>query len=78
MGFINRSNRSILIIAVIVIVVIFLYFGGWAQLGSMMGGRGSGGGTMGISANGPGGGWMPVVIALAVGVLIGWLIGKRR
>ena len=68
------SNRTLILIAVVAIVGLFLYFGGAAQLGLTRGGRGFdlGGGT-------PfGGGWLPLLVALGIGVLLGWTIARRR
>jgi hypothetical protein len=77
----NESNKTGLIIAFVVVVVLFLVFGGGAMSGSFMGG----GGMMGRGSMGQGGiggyGWMwiPTLITLGVGVLLGWLIfGKSK
>ena len=81
----NESNKSGLIIAFVVVVVLFLVFGGGAMSGSFMGGGNTGGGMMGGGTMGQGGiggyGWMwiPTLITLGVGVLLGWLIfGKSK
>jgi hypothetical protein len=78
-NFLHRSNRSYLIIAVVVVIGIFLYFGGGARLGALTGGRGSSGGVMSFGGNsGFGAGWMPLAVALGIGVLLGWLIFRRH
>jgi hypothetical protein len=74
MSVMNRSNRPLLIIGLVVVVVLFLYFGGGARMSSMTGGKMLGSGP----ATGFGGGWMPIIVALAVGIGIGWAIFRRR
>lgn len=69
------SNRTLLLIAVVAIVGLFLYFGGAAQLGLTRGGRGLdfGGG------NSPfGSGWLPLLVALGIGFVLGWTVARRR
>jgi hypothetical protein len=77
----NESNRTGLIIAFVVVVALFLIFGFGTMSGSFMGGRGMmGDGTMG--QRGFGGYswmWIPTLITLSVGVLLGWLIfGNKK
>ncbi len=76
----NESNKSGLIIAFVVVVVLFLVFGGGAMSGSFMGGGMMGGGTIGDGrVGGFGWMWIPTVITLGVGVLLGWVIfGKKN
>ena len=76
----NESNKSGLIIAFVVVVVLFLVFGGGAMSGSFMGGGMMGGGTIGDGrVGGFGWMWIPTVITLGVGVLLGWVIfGKKK
>ena len=76
----NESNKTGLIIAFVVVVVLFLVFGGGAMSGSFMGGGMMGGGTIGDGrVGGFGWMWIPTVITLGVGVLLGWVIfGKKN
>jgi hypothetical protein len=77
----NESNKTGLVIAFVVVVVLFLLFGGGAMSGSFMGGGGMmGGGSMG---QGTIGGytwmWIPTLVTLGIGVLLGWAIfGKKK
>ncbi|HSB28940.1 MAG TPA: hypothetical protein VLE19_13835 [Pyrinomonadaceae bacterium] len=75
----NLTNKTPLVIALVVVVVLFLAFGGWAITGM-------GGGMMGQGYRmGHGwisGGfrwlWIPTLLTLAIGVLLGWVIfGKK-
>lgn len=79
----TESNKTGLVIAFVVVIILFLIFGG-----GMMGGWGNGmmgtGRMMGDGAMGPSGlggyGWMwiPTVITLGIGIVLGWLIfGKK-
>jgi hypothetical protein len=70
----NESSRTPLVIAFVVVIVLFLIFGGGAMTGSMMSG--------GMMGHGFVGGfswmWIPTLLTLALGVLIGWVIfGKK-
>ena len=70
----NESSKTPLVIAFVVVVVLFLIFGG-AMTGSMMGG-----GMMGQGWINGGFSWMwiPTLLTLGLGVLLGWLIfGKK-
>lgn len=78
----NESNRTGPVIAFVVVVLLFLIFGfgmmsGW-NLGGWMGGSpmmGSGSALEG----GYGWMWIPTLITLCVGIMLGWMIfGKRR
>jgi hypothetical protein len=72
----NESSRTPLVIAFVVVVVLFLIFGGWAMTGSTMSG---GNGMMGHGwTGGFGWVWIPTLLTLVLGVLLGWLIfGKK-
>jgi hypothetical protein len=72
----NESSKTPLVIAFVVVVVLFLIFGGGAMTGSMMGG---GGGMMGRGwMGGISWMWIPTVLTLVLGILLGWLIfGKK-
>lgn len=81
----NGSNRTGLVIAFVVVVVLFLIFGYGTMSGSFMGSGNMGGGMMAGGTTGQGGmggyGWMwiPTLITLGVGVLLGWLIfGNKK
>jgi hypothetical protein len=72
----NESSKTPLIIAFVVVVGLFLIFGGWAMTGSMMGG----GMMMGQGWRNGGFNWMwiPTLLTLGLGVLLGWVIfGKK-
>ena len=77
----NESNKTPLIIAFVVIVALFLFFGGGAITGSMIGGGMMGQGGTGGYRMGHGwinGGlswmWIPTLLTLALGVVLGWAI----
>ena len=76
----NESNKTGLIIAFVVVVLLFLVFGGGAMSGSFMGGGMMGGGPIGDhGVGGFGWMWIPTVITLGIGVLLGWMIfGKKN
>ena len=70
----NESSNTPLIIAFFLVVVLFLIFGGGAMTGSMM--------TGGMMGHGSIGGfswmWIPALITLGLGVLLGSVIfGKK-
>ena len=67
-------NTSLIITLVVVVVVLFLLFGGGAMTGATMGGGMMGSGMMGgISWM-----WIPTLLTLGLGVLLGWVIfGKK-
>lgn len=70
----NESSKTPLVIAFVGVVVLFLIFGGGAMTGSMMSG--------GMMGHGRIGGfswiWIPTLLTLGLGVLLGWLIfGKK-
>jgi hypothetical protein len=81
----NESSKTPLIIALVVVVVLFLIFGGGLMTGSMMGGGMMGQGGIGGYRMGHGwinGGfswmWIPTLVTLGLGVLLGWVIfGKK-
>ncbi len=71
----TESNKTPLIIAFVAVVVLFLVFGYGSMGGSMMNG-----GMMGQGWSG-GFGWMwiPTLLTLVVGIVLGWLIfGKKK
>ena len=77
----NESNKTTLVIALVVVVVFFLVFGGGALNGSMMNGGMMNGGMMGQGRWSGGFGWMwiPTLLTLGIGVLLGWMIfGQKK
>jgi hypothetical protein len=64
-----ESNKTATMIAFGVVVVLFLVFGGVAMNGGMMDG-----GMMGRGWSGAGWAWVPALLTLAVGIVLGWLI----
>ena len=81
----NESNKTPLIIAFVVIVALFLFFGGGAITGSMIGGGmmglgGTGGYRMGHGWINGGFSWMwiPTLLTLALGVVLGWAILAKK
>jgi hypothetical protein len=80
----NESSKTPLIIALVVVIVFFLIFGG-AMTGSMMGGgmmgrEGIGGYRMGHVwvAGGFSWMWIPTLLTLGLGVLLGWAIFAKK
>jgi hypothetical protein len=74
MLFMNAANRTALVSAFVVVVVLFLLFGGGAMTGATMSGGMMGGGMMG----GINWMWIPTLLTLSIGVLLGWaLFGKK-
>ena len=70
----NATNRTALVIAFVVIVVLCLLFGGGAMTGATLSSGMMGSGMMGgISWM-----WIPTLLTLAIGILLGWAIfGKK-
>ena len=71
----NATNKTALVIALVVVVVLFLLFGGWAMTGGTQSGGMMGSGRMmgGISWM-----WIPTVLTLGIGILLGWAILRKR
>ena len=71
----NAANRTALVSAFVVVIVLFLLFSGGTMTGVTMGGGMMGSGMMGgISRM-----WIPIVLTLGLGILLGWVIfGGRR
>jgi len=70
----NETNRTILFIAFAVVIVLFLIFGGGAMTGVTMSGGMMGSGMMGgISWM-----WIPTLLTLCVGILLGWAIFRKK
>ena len=71
----NEMSKTPLVIAFVVVVVLFLIFGGGMMTGSMMSGGMMGHGWI---AGGFSWMWIPTLLTLCLGVLLGWLIfGKK-
>lgn len=71
----NEMSKTPLIIAFVVVVVLFLIFGGEMMTGSMMSGGMMGHGWI---AGGFSWMWIPTLLTLGLGLLLGWLIfGKK-
>ena len=70
----NTTNKTILVITFVVVIVLFLLFGGGAMTGATLSGGMMGSGMMGgISWM-----WIPTLITLGIGILLGWAIfGKK-
>jgi hypothetical protein len=70
----NETNKTGLVIAFAVVVVLFLLFGGGAMTGATLSGGMMGSGSMGgISWM-----WIPTLLTLGIGILLGWAIfGKK-
>jgi len=70
----NTTSKTALIIAFVVVVVLFLLFGGGAMTGATMSGGMMGSGMMG----GVSWMWVPTLLTLGIGILLGWAIfGKK-
>ncbi len=70
----NATNKTILIIAFVIVVVLFLLFGGGAMTGATLNGGMMGSGMVG----GFSWMWIPALITLGIGILLGWAIfGKK-
>jgi hypothetical protein len=70
----NTTNKTFLVIAFVIVVLLFLVLGGGTMTGAWLGGGMLGGGMMGsISWM-----WIPTVIVLIIGIILGWAIfGKK-
>jgi hypothetical protein len=70
----NTKSNKPLVIAFVVVLVLFLLFGGGAMTGEMMSG--------GIHGNGwlseRGWMWSPTLLTLCLGVVLGWIIFKKK
>jgi hypothetical protein len=70
----NGTDKTGLVVAFIVVVVLFLLFGGGAMTGATMSGGMMGNGTMG----GTSWMWIPTLLTLGIGILLGWAIVGRK
>ncbi len=73
----ETRDRTILVIALVLLAALFLFFGSALLTGTMM--YGGYGGMMGWGMmGGMGWMWLPTLLVLALGVLLGWAIfGKK-
>jgi len=70
----NATNKTVLVIAFVIVIVLFLLFGGGAMTGATLSGGMMGSGMMG----GINWMWIPTLITLGIGILLGWAIfGKK-
>ena len=70
----NQTNNTALILAFVVVVLLFLFLGGGMATGTMMSGgmmdRGMMGGLSWM--------WLPTLLTMGLGLLLGWVIfGKK-
>ena len=70
----NTKNNTPLVIAFVIVVVLFLLFGGGAMTGGMMNGGMNGSGWMSERSWM----WFPALITLSLGVVLGWVIFKKK
>ena len=70
----NETNKAGLVMAFSVVVVLFLLFGSGALTGATLSNGMMGNGTMGgISWM-----WIPTLVTLGIGILLGWTIFARE
>ena len=70
----NSSNDTSLIIALVIVLVLFVILAGGMMTGAMMSGGMMGHGVIGGFSMM----WVPTLLTLAIGVVLGWLLfGKR-
>jgi hypothetical protein len=70
----NETNKTGLVIAFVVVVALFLLFGGGAMTGATLSGGMMGSGSMGgISWM-----WIPTLITVGLGILLGWAIFRKK
>jgi hypothetical protein len=70
----NKTKRGFLVVAFIVLVVLFLCFGSGTMMHSGMNGRMNENGW--IASNSWG--WFPAIVTLGFGLLIGWLMFRKK
>lgn len=69
----NNTKNTLLIVAFVVVFALFLVFGGGAMTGGMMNG-GMQNGLMGERSWM----WFPTLITLGLGVVLGWVIFRKK
>ena len=70
----NTKNNKYLLVAFVVVIVLFLFFGGWGLSGGMMSGGMNGSGWMGRRSWM----WVPTLITLFLGIVLGWAFFKKK
>lgn len=70
----NDTSKTTLVIAFVMAVLLFLLFGGGMMSGGMMSGGMMGRGMMG----GINWMWLPTLLSLGLGVLLGWGIWAKK
>ena len=70
----NRISNRYLVITLVVIVVLFLYFGSGAMMDGGMNGSMNENHWLGVHSWR----WYPTIVTLLLGVLIGWLLFRRK
>jgi hypothetical protein len=68
------TKNSLLIIVLVIIVALYLYFGNGTMMDSGMNGKMNLNDWMGKNRYG----WGPALITFGFGVLVGWLIFRRK
>jgi len=70
----STSAKTVLVVAFAIVVLLFLLFTGGIATGAMMSGGMMGGGMMG----GLSWMWIPTLLTLGLGVLLGWAIWAKK
>jgi hypothetical protein len=73
----NTTDKKPLVIAFVAVVLLFLLFGGGAMTGGMNGGMHGGMNGSGWMAE-RSWMWTPTLLTLCLGVVLGWLIFKKK
>ncbi|MEP7187779.1 MAG: hypothetical protein ABI901_01155 [Roseiflexaceae bacterium] len=75
----NGISKTGLVIAFAVVVVLFLFLSSGMVIGGMMGGGVLGSGRMGWGMmGGIGWMWLPTLLTLGLGVVLGWAIWAKK
>ena len=68
------TKNTLLIIVLVVIIVLFLYFGNGTMMDSGMNGKMNLNNWMGRNSFG----WVPALTTFGFGVLVGWLLFRKK